>query len=67
MMDARLEELEMKLTYQERAIAELSSEVYGQAARLDAAEGLLRSMAEKLKELAGDGPPLPAGERPPHY
>jgi uncharacterized coiled-coil protein SlyX len=66
-MDERLEALETKLTYQERAIAELSSEVYGQAARLRSAEELLRSMAEKLKEMAGDGSPLPPGERPPHY
>ncbi len=63
----RIEELETRIMYQEKAIADLGAEVYEQAGRLASAERLLRSMAEKLKELAGEGPPLPIGERPPHY
>jgi uncharacterized coiled-coil protein SlyX len=57
----------MKLTFQERSVAEMSAAAFEQARRIDRMETLLRSMAEKLKELAGDGAPLPQGERPPHY
>jgi uncharacterized coiled-coil protein SlyX len=63
----RIDELETRITYQERAIAELSAELYGQSGRLASAERLLRSMADKLKELASDGTALPSNERPPHY
>jgi len=63
----RIDELETKITYQELAIAELSAELYGQSGRLAAAERLLRSVADKLKELASEGPALPPNERPPHY
>jgi len=63
----RIDELETRIMYQERAIAELSAEIYDQSDRLAAAERLVRSMAGKLKELASEGPALPLNERPPHY
>ncbi len=63
----RIDELETRIMYQERAIAELSAELYGQSDRLAAAERLVRSMADKLKELASEGSALPLNERPPHY
>jgi len=63
----RIEALETKVTYLERALAELSSEAFEQERRMERMEQLLRSAAEKLKELAGDGAPLPTDERPPHY
>ena len=65
--ERRLAELEMRITYQERTIEELGGQVFDQARRLEGAEKLLRDMAEKLKELVGDGSPLPPNERPPHY
>jgi len=63
----RIEELETKLTYQERTMTEMSAAAFEHERRIQRLESLLRQMAEKLKELAGDGPPLPPGERPPHY
>ncbi|MBL8966795.1 MAG: SlyX family protein [Spirochaetaceae bacterium] len=66
--ERRLDGLETKLAYQERAIAELSDALYSHERRLERLENLFREMAGKLKEVAGEGlPPLPANERPPHY
>jgi len=63
----RIEELETRIAYQERSIEELSAQAFEQERRLARLEKLARDMAQKLKELAGDGPPLPPAERPPHY
>jgi SlyX protein len=63
----RIAELEMRITYQERSIEQLSTQAFDQERRIERLEKLLRDMALKLKEMAGDGPPLPPNERPPHY
>jgi uncharacterized coiled-coil protein SlyX len=63
----RIAELETRITYQERNIEELSTQAFDQERRIERLEKQIRDMAEKLKEIAGDGPPLPPGERPPHY
>ena len=63
----RIAELETRITYQERTIEELSAQAFDQERRIERLEKVIRDMAEKLKEMAGDGPPLPPNERPPHY
>lgn len=63
-----IEALEMKISYQEATIAELSSSLYDHEQRLERLERLLKELSAKFKELADGGlPPLPTNERPPHY
>ena len=65
---ARLTELEIALTHQERVAEELSEIVRAQADRLDLVERSLAKLAERLAELeARDAPPPAAGARPPHW
>jgi uncharacterized coiled-coil protein SlyX len=58
-------DLEVRIAYQDRVIADLDSLVRGFATRLDTAERELRQLREALRspELPG-GPP---NEPPPHY
>ncbi|MDA8426012.1 MAG: SlyX family protein [Treponema sp.] len=66
--DRRIEELEMKLTYQEAAVEDLGALVLDQGRRLERLEEQMRRVTGKLKELEeGAQQPLPKGERPPHY
>ena len=66
--DARLRELETRNAYQEATIEDLSARVYQQQKQMDALESQLRSLAEKVKNLAaGENAPMPENERPPHY
>jgi uncharacterized coiled-coil protein SlyX len=58
-------DLEVRIAYQDRVIADLDALVRGFATRLDAAERELRQLREALRspELPGG----PANEPPPHY
>lgn len=65
---ARIEALELKVSYQEATITELSRALYEHDQRLSRLEDFSREASSKLKEAAEAGlPPLPADERPPHY
>lgn len=67
-LERRLVELESKNSYQEVELGDLSGALIDQDARIRRLEETVRALREKVKELAGEGqPPLPAGERPPHY
>jgi SlyX protein len=67
-IDARLEELETRNTYQEATIQDLSSRIYDQQRHIDRLEARLESLAEKVRGLAaGENSALPENERPPHY
>jgi uncharacterized coiled-coil protein SlyX len=67
-VEGRLVDLETKHSYQEAAILDMSKVLIEQASRMDALEAVVRSLREKLKELAGEGLlPLPQNETPPHY
>jgi len=60
-MDDRIVDLEIKLAYQERLIAELDALVRAFGERLDKTE-------RELKELVARSVPVgPANEPPPHY
>jgi len=64
----RIEALENRLTHQERALAELSSELFDQARRLERLEKLQRELASKLKDVAESvEEPAPGNVRPPHW
>ena len=66
--DRRIETLETKLSHQERTVAELSAEIYGQARRIERLEKLLRELAGKVKEVADSvEEPAPGDARPPHW
>lgn len=65
---ARLTELEIALTHQERVAEELSEIIRAQAGRLDLAERALAELAERLAELEAQATPRPAADtRPPHW
>lgn len=60
-MDDRIVDLEIKLAYQERLIAELDALVRSFGERLDKTE-------RELKDLVARANPVgPANEPPPHY
>ena len=60
-MDDRIVDLEIKLAYQERLIAELDALVRAFGERLDKTE-------RELKDLVSRSAPVgPANEPPPHY
>ena len=65
---SRLEALETKSSYQERAIAELSAELFEERKRSDRLEKLLRELGGKVKELLDAAEPSAPGDvRPPHW
>lgn len=66
--DERLDALETKVSYMERAIADLDALVLEYTRRADRSEARLDALGRRVTELSEDKRPgLPAGERPPHY
>ncbi|MBU0929057.1 MAG: SlyX family protein [Spirochaetes bacterium] len=64
----RIESIETKLAYIEKAVADLGGLVYEYGARVERLEGATREIVRRLSEIGSEkGPGLPAGERPPHY
>jgi len=77
-LDARLEELETRLAYQEDWLDTLDQTVIDQQRRLDALEKISALMRERLREqsheqsheqpqASGVSEAAPDDERPPHY
>lgn len=81
-LDARLEELETRLAYQEDWLDTLDQTVVDQQRRLDALEKISALMRARLRERShepshelshepaktpGESDAPPADERPPHY
>jgi uncharacterized coiled-coil protein SlyX len=65
-MEDRVENLEIKLAYQERLIGELDSLVRTFGAKLDEVSRELKALKEGVR--AGGEPQLgSASEKPPHY
>lgn len=62
----RITEVESKLAYHDKDIAELNAVVYEQQKQLDALERLVKKMSEQLQELGFDVDPRP-DQPPPHY
>lgn len=66
--DGRIEALEIKVSYQESMIHELSLTLYDQAQRLERMERLVKEISGRMKDLVQENlPGLPPNERPPHY
>jgi SlyX protein len=65
-MEERIEDVEVKLAYQERLIGELDALVRTFGAKLDEALRELKALKETLRT-GGEPAPGPASEKPPHY
>ncbi len=66
-MQTRIEELEIRIAFQEESISSLSAEVHGafrEIARLRAELETLRNSVEGMRSQPGDAAPEPP---PPHY
>jgi uncharacterized coiled-coil protein SlyX len=64
-MTERLDDLEIKLAFQDKLIAELSDLVKELGARLDETVRDLKQLKEAIR--SPEAPPAPGNERPPHY
>lgn len=65
---ARIEDLEVRVAFQERTIGELDGLVATLFSRIESLEARLGQAEARLEApLVGGGPPGPADERPPHY
>jgi len=68
MNDQRLEQLETKVTFLERANAELSDVVFRQQRELEALRAQIVALAASIDAARSDtGVRTPEEERPPHY
>lgn len=68
MSDERLEQIEIKLAYQDDALRQLSDVVYRQQQQIE----VLRNQYQRLDERITNGgstaaPPSAEDEKPPHY
>jgi SlyX protein len=62
--EARITELELRLTHQDKALADLNDMVTAQWKKLEAMERHLRRMDEELQALDATDVPV---TKPPHY
>jgi SlyX protein len=72
MNDERISNLEMKISFQEKTLEDLSHVFYGQQKRIDHLERLCSELAERVRNMTEileghSGLKDPAGEKPPHY
>ena len=65
MHDESLEQVQSKIAYLERSIAELSDVVFRQHKEIQALEAKLKALKERLDETPADRATVQ--ERPPHY
>jgi SlyX protein len=68
MIEDRLVDIEIKLSYQEKIIRELNSVVCEQQKQLDQLESVCKVFANRIKSLSEtlEGN-IPLDEKPPHY
>ncbi|HBA35520.1 MAG TPA: SlyX protein [Gammaproteobacteria bacterium] len=68
MTEERLENLEIKIAYQEDLLQDLNALVAGQQMKIDQLETSLKVLSERLRELSSNtGVNTMVDERPPHY
>jgi len=66
--DSRLEQIEVKLAYQDDTVRELSDVIYRQQLLIDALEQRCRRLEERITSMASATPASSAeDEKPPHY
>jgi SlyX protein len=64
--EQRIDELEMRIAHQDKAIADLNDVVTSQWKKLEAMERQLRRFGEELEaQQSSEGPA--ANQKPPHY
>jgi SlyX protein len=68
MIEDRLVDIEIKLSYQEATVRDLNSVVCEQQKQIDRLESLCKDFAKRIKVLteALEGE-IPLNEKPPHY
>lgn len=67
MMEARLIEIEVKLSYAEDALEELNKVVWRQQEQISRLENLVVQLAQRMQDLTPPEQGAPQEERPPHY
>lgn len=68
MNDETLEQIQIKIAFLERANSDLSDVVYRQQQEIDALNGRIKEVAERLDTAqAEERQRPPEDERPPHY
>ena len=68
MIEARLENIETKISYQEDMVEELNKVVYQQQQKLNQLEAVCATLTRHIQSLAEAGPEGRAvNEMPPHY
>ncbi|HEY7842296.1 MAG TPA: SlyX family protein [Bradyrhizobium sp.] len=65
-LDARIDALEVRLTYQDETIEQLNQTITAQWKQIDGLTRQLAALTERLQEAEANAP-TPANERPPHY
>lgn len=66
-LEVKIDELEIKASFQEQLIADLNEELIQHGARLASLEKQLRRVVDVVKSQAQDSTENPEDERPPHY
>lgn len=64
---ARIDELEIKLSFQEQLIGELHDELVNHGAQLTRLHQQQQQLIEYIRGISGKDEDAPADERPPHY
>ncbi len=64
MNEDRLENLEIKIAFQEKAIKDLNDVLYDQQKEIDRLTSMVTTL---IKESGNRDAPGPANEKPPHY
>jgi SlyX protein len=68
MIEDRLVDIEIKLSYQEETIRELNSVVCAQQKQIDHLESIYKMFASRFEDLSETlGGKSPLNEKPPHY
>jgi uncharacterized coiled-coil protein SlyX len=68
MDSARMEAMEVQVSYLEKTVGELDALVVEYGRRTERLEEMMRQMTKRVLELGADKEPsMPAGVRPPHY
>jgi SlyX protein len=67
MMEARLIEIEIKLSYAEDTLEALNSTVFRQQEQIEQLQQLVLRLSNQVRDLAPREPRQPLDERPPHY
>ena len=66
-LSARIEALEVRITYQDRIIEDLNASVTAQWREIDNLTKQMARIADQVREIEQNAPPGEADPPPPHY